>query len=330
MKRKIFILAVIIVFILTMIPAGIINADPAIPGTSLNLYLGNGVASDSYVKFGQYEGQDILWRVLRQDNGTDGVLLISDKILTVRQFDTGTTNIWRDSSIRTWLNDTFYNDLGADKDYIETTTISASSIISQDKIFLPSISIMQQSPFNSDNGPDTKRIAYYGANPRIYWSIDRGIAVPPSYYVFIIYANGSTSGGQLVTYTDGVRPMLYLTTGLWFSGSGTLSDPYIITSPPVTQSITESEKPVWVRPMPMTCWQVFINEDNMFEFIFWYPYKDNNWMQIFDMEGNMVYEVDVPLKDPHIIVDLPDGMYNVKTFRFDPEDPIQEFIIGKP
>ncbi|MCJ7473351.1 MAG: DUF1566 domain-containing protein [Actinobacteria bacterium] len=94
---------------------------------------------------------------------------------------------------------------------------------------------------------------------------------------------------------------------------------------------SEPEEPiVWVRTMPMTCWQVFINEDNMFEFIFWYPYKDNNWVQIFDIEGNMVYEVDIPLKDPHIIVDLPDGMYNVKTFRFDPEDPIQEFLIGKP
>jgi hypothetical protein len=48
------------------------------------------------------------------------------------------------------------------------------------------------------------------------------------------------------------------------------------------------------------------------------------------MEGNMVYEVDVPLDNPNLIVDLPDGMYNVKTFRFNPEEPIQEFLIGKP
>ena len=32
------------------------------------------------------------------------------------------------------------------------------------------------------------------------------------------------------------------------------------------------EKPVWIRTMPMTCWQVWINEDNNFQFIFWYPY----------------------------------------------------------
>ena len=90
------------------------------------------------------------------------------------------------------------------------------------------------------------------------------------------------------------------------------------------------EEPVWIRTMPMTCWQVWKNEDNMFEFIFWYPYKDNNWVRIYDMEGNMVYEVDVPLEDPHIVVDLPDGMYTVKTFWLDPEKPNQEFLIGKP
>jgi len=43
------------------------------------------------------------------------------------------------------------------------------------------------------------------------------------------------------------------------------------------------EAPVWVRTMPMTCWQVWINEDNNFQLIFWYPYKDENWVRIYDM-----------------------------------------------
>ena len=90
------------------------------------------------------------------------------------------------------------------------------------------------------------------------------------------------------------------------------------------------EEPAWVRPMPMTCWQVWINKNNNFQFVFWYPYKDNNWVRIYDMEGNMVYEVDISLNNPHILVDLPDGMYTVKTFNDDPETPLQEFIIGKP
>ena len=66
--------------------------------------------------------------------------------------------------------------------------------------------------------------------------------------------------------------------------------------------------------MPRTCLQVWINENNNFQFIFWYPYKDKNWARIYDMEGNMVFEVDLPEYNPNLIVGLPEGMYMVKTF----------------
>ena len=42
-------------------------------------------------------------------------------------------------------------------------------------------------------------------------------------------------------------------------------------------------EPVWVRTMPMTCYQVWINDDNSFEFIFWWEYANNNWVKIYDM-----------------------------------------------
>ena len=64
----------------------------------------------------------------------------------------------------------------------------------------------------------------------------------------------------------------------------------------------------------MKCLQVWINEDNMFQFSFIYPYADNNWVKIYDMAGNMVYEIDMPYDNPNIIADLPNGMYTVKTF----------------
>jgi hypothetical protein len=89
-----------------------------------------------------------------------------------------------------------------------------------------------------------------------------------------------------------------------------------------------SEEPAWVRTMPMTCWQVWINEDNNFQFIFWYPYKDKNWVRIYDMEDNMVFETDLPWHDPNLIVDLPDGYYMVRTYHG--EEMLQEFLIGKP
>ena len=83
------------------------------------------------------------------------------------------------------------------------------------------------------------------------------------------------------------------------------------------------------RTGELVCYKVWINEDGHFQFIFWYPYADNNWVRIYDMEGNMVFEADMPYDNPNLIVDLPDGMYLVKTFHDQP-DPIQEFYIGKP
>jgi hypothetical protein len=87
--------------------------------------------------------------------------------------------------------------------------------------------------------------------------------------------------------------------------------------------------PVWIRTMVMTCYQVWVNSDNAFEMVFWYPYRDNNWVKIYDMSGKEVYSVDMPLDNPHIIVDLPNGMYTVKTFNDDPTTPLQTFVIGK-
>jgi len=98
--------------------------------------------------------------------------------------------------------------------------------------------------------------------------------------------------------------------------------------PPQSSTTEAPTKIQWVRTMPMTVWQVFINEDNDFQFIFWYPYKDNNWVRIYDMEDNLVHETDLPINDPNLIVDLPDGFYMVKTFHG--LVPLQEFLIGKP
>jgi len=48
------------------------------------------------------------------------------------------------------------------------------------------------------------------------------------------------------------------------------------------------------------------------------------------MSGKMVLEIDMPYDNPNLIVDLPDGMYTVKTFNIDKVNPIQTFVIGKP
>ncbi len=45
----------------------------------------------------------------------------------------------------------------------------------------------------------------------------------------------------------------------------------------------KTAEPVWIRDREMTCKQVWVNEDNKFQFSFIYPYADNNWVRIYDM-----------------------------------------------
>jgi hypothetical protein len=88
-------------------------------------------------------------------------------------------------------------------------------------------------------------------------------------------------------------------------------------------------EPVWARTQGMTCKRVWINEDNKFQFSFIYPYRDNNWVKIYDMGGKEVFSINMPYDNPNIIVDLPNGMYTVKTFTAGSTSPIQTFVIGK-
>lgn len=100
----------------------------------------------------------------------------------------------------------------------------------------------------------------------------------------------------------------------------------------VTNPITIKDKIVNipVRTNPMTCWQVWVNENNNFEFIFYWEYKNNNWVKIFDTTGNEVFSIDMKKGNPRFEADLLDGIYIVKTYHDGFETPIQEFMIAKP
>ena len=80
----------------------------------------------------------------------------------------------------------------------------------------------------------------------------------------------------------------------------------------------------------MVCADVFINDNNCFEFTFFYTYDDNNWVKIYDMNGNEVFSLDIPPEIQNFEACLSDGTYTVKTFHDSFDKPIQEFVIGKP
>jgi hypothetical protein len=84
-----------------------------------------------------------------------------------------------------------------------------------------------------------------------------------------------------------------------------------------------------IRTSELVCQRVWVNEKGNFQFVFWYAYRDNNWVKIYDMSGKEVFSINMPYDNPQFEVSLPNGMYTVKTFSIDQVTPIQTFIIGK-
>ena len=115
----------------------------------------------------------------------------------------------------------------------------------------------------------------------------------------------------------------------WTDWSGEQRFHFLVEYEPKPKSEPEPEPEVWIRDKQMQCFQVWVNADNNFEFVFWWVYANNNHVQIYDMAGNLVWETDFEKDKPHFEVDLPDGMYTVKTFH-EAGHILQEFLIGKP
>jgi len=107
-----------------------------------------------------------------------------------------------------------------------------------------------------------------------------------------------------------------------------------LTTPPCStepdgEEVEEPVEKVWERNHEMECFKIWVNEDNNFEFVFWWEYLNNNHVQIFDMEGNLVWETDFKKGESQFEACLPDGTYAVKTFH-EYGHILQEFVIGKP
>ena len=100
---------------------------------------------------------------------------------------------------------------------------------------------------------------------------------------------------------------------------------------PSSKAAQPEPEPMWVRgDRDMVCYKIEVNDNGCFEFVFWWEYKDNNWVKIYDKDGNEVFSIDIPYGKAHFEACLSDGTYTVKTFHNDMENPIQEFTIGKP
>ena len=101
-----------------------------------------------HILYGNYQGEEIEWRVL--DKKGDEVLLLSEYGLDAQSFDTSDESrvLWKDSTIRKWLNDDFYN--------------SAFSVDEKKNIIL-----------SSSEGFDENNESIYVRSEKPYWHLER-------------------------------------------------------------------------------------------------------------------------------------------------------------
>ena len=143
------------------------------------------------------------------------------------------------------------------------------------------------------------------------WSTSVQVTLQAGHYIAVVFPIVPDSDSETDESDDG----------------GENPENFLIKEFNVSDGVSGGEVP-WVRTMDMTCYRVWINENDNFQFLFWYPYRDNNRVRIYDSSGKLVFETDMPYDDPNLIVSLPDGIYTVKTFHDHPE-PLQTFTIGK-
>ena len=153
------------------------------------------------VAFGKYT-----WNVINKTD--DGYTLLSEKCITKKAYATNGDTRWSGSSLRTWLNNEFYNEFSNEekgmikRTHISKTDNSTSTMLSPntdydtwDSIFL----------LNQDEAEQvSKDVRVEGS---WWWLRTRN----DSYMVKGVFEDGSISAGNLVEQSCGVRPALNLT-----------------------------------------------------------------------------------------------------------------------
>ena len=167
-----------------------------------------------YVEFGNYSQssngdiQPIEWQVLAIEENK--ILVISKYCLEARRFDT-TSNNWKNSEIRQWLNNDFYNKSFNEKDKKHITSFEG------DNIFL--LSLEEANKYFANNKARKCKAteyavnngAYVDSNGCSYWWL-RTPSSNPNYtdIVFFVYRHGSFGNRYVYINKYVVRPSLWI------------------------------------------------------------------------------------------------------------------------
>ena len=165
--------------------------------------------------------------------------------------------VLKDSSLNTYLNGEYYNSLSSEaqglivshtwnvgpipseSNQMGTAELSVAdeeritwngkvALLSFSDALLANSNIAQcGSAMDNDTNLETcKKTNYLIPDSGYYWLVSLGSN--HSRYVFEVYSAGSIYNANNASYSNGVRPAVFLSSSLSFSGSGSQSDPYRI------------------------------------------------------------------------------------------------------
>lgn len=209
----------------------------------------------NYIELGEYRGKKLLWQVIKADS--ESCLLICSSVIDMQSFsksevnDGYGSNLWKDSSLRNWLNTEFYNAFnsqekklildcknkyllslknlhlkkGGERDFywthipelVDRGYEKAYFDISTDRVFLPDVSDIS---YAFRIGADIRR-------NRPYW-LETPYFYNPS-MVRVVFRDGYIYMKDASLEDIGVVPAIRIGRGN-FRGSGSADDPYRLDS----------------------------------------------------------------------------------------------------
>lgn len=169
------------------------------------------------ITLGKYEGEDITWLVLDEDDGN--YLIISEYLLDrIPYNETDTSVTWETCTLRTWLNDEFYNGAfsSSEQEKIVLSHVPAENNPDysatdpgndvEDKVFLISYADSRKYFIG-----DSQRVCKYKGAEIQWWLRNPGF---DSRYAMVVWGGGAAMGSiEVNNVYVGVRPAMWISVG---------------------------------------------------------------------------------------------------------------------
>ena len=195
-------------------------------------------------EYGTFGGEDLKWRVIGED---DGKYFVTTEYCVGSSIFGYTFNgtTWEQSEIRTWLNDSFYNNVFTEQEQriILTTNVSMdiySGNDTQDKLFL--LSVDEVNEYLVDTEYLSCDVNSEHAVPATYWLRSTGHSDTEVYpeQVAVVEDDVINEEGLDIVMSADVRPAMWIDPSIIYDRDKYVRDNNTVVPPPVEEMPEES------------------------------------------------------------------------------------------